>query len=59
LILNHYHINQPIFQKVAQTVSKPKKCQNMYIKAQLESSKHGDPTTFEAFGTQPVQLTRF
>jgi hypothetical protein len=37
----------PIFQKVAQTVSKPRKGQNIYNKAQFESPKHLHETTFE------------
>ncbi len=37
----------PIFQKVAQKVSKATKSQNFYNKAQLESPKHLHQTTFE------------
>jgi len=39
--------NCPIFQKVAKTVSKLKKYQNIYIKTQFESLKHLQQTTFE------------
>jgi hypothetical protein len=39
--------NCPIFQKVAQTVSKPKKAKNTQYKAQLEKPKHLHQTTFE------------
>jgi hypothetical protein len=37
----------PIFQKVAKTDSKPKNCQIIYIKSQLESPKCLHQTTFE------------
>jgi hypothetical protein len=30
----------PIFEKVAKTVAKPKKCQNIFFKAKFESTKH-------------------
>jgi hypothetical protein len=42
-----YLKKHPIFQKVGLTVSKPKKCQNIYNKAQSESPKHLHQTTFE------------
>ncbi len=43
--------NCPIFQKVAQTVSKPKKAQNIYNKAQFECPKQLHETTFEGLNT--------
>ncbi len=36
-----------IFQKIAQKVAKSKKAKNIYNKAQFESSKHLQQTTFE------------
>jgi hypothetical protein len=39
------------FQKVAQTVSKPEKCQNIYNKAQSESPIHLHQTRFENLDT--------
>jgi hypothetical protein len=37
--------NCPIFKKVAKRVAKPKKCKNIYIKAQLEYPKNLHQTT--------------
>jgi hypothetical protein len=37
----------PIFQKIAKKVSEPKKCQNSFNKAQIQSTKYLDQITFE------------
>ncbi len=39
--------NRLIFQNIAQKVAKSKKAKNIYIKAQFESPKHLQQTTFE------------
>jgi len=39
--------NCQIFQKIAQKVAKSKKAKNIYNKAQFESPKHLQQTTFE------------
>jgi hypothetical protein len=49
--------NHPIFQKVAPKVSKTKKCQNIYNKAQIESPKYLHQTTFETL--ENLQQTMF
>jgi hypothetical protein len=49
--------NRPIFQKEAQNVSKSKRGQNGYNKAQFESPKHLHQTTFETL--KYLQQTMF
>jgi hypothetical protein len=39
--------SHPIILKAIQKVSKPRKCQNIYNKAQIESPKYRHQTTFE------------
>jgi hypothetical protein len=39
--------NSPIFQKVAQKISKLKKCQNICNKPQIQSPNYQHKTTFE------------
>ncbi len=41
--------NWPNFGKVAKTVAQPQNCQNINFKAQFESPKHLDKTTYEAY----------
>jgi hypothetical protein len=41
--------NCQFFQKIAQKVAKSKKVKNIYNKAQFESPKHLQHTTFEPF----------
>jgi hypothetical protein len=46
-VTRRFEKNCQIFQKVAQKVAKSKKGQNIYNKAQFESPKHLEETTFE------------
>jgi hypothetical protein len=50
-VTRRFEKNHPIFQKVAQTVSKSKKGQNIYNKTQFESQKHLHQTPFETLNT--------
>ena len=56
-VTRRFEKNCPIFQKVAQTISKPKKVKISKNKAQLESQKYLHQTTFETL--KYLQKTMF
>jgi hypothetical protein len=48
-VIRRLEINHQIFQKIAPKVANSKKGQNIYNKAQFESSKYLQQTTVETF----------